>query len=135
MTTRNRFIATYYYPGSFVSETATREIDMPTRASAEANKPAGNVGYTSVCYAIKIHEYTDRLFKADNGESKWIPEGEELVDSWIYGEKIHVDDIPDTPDNRILRSNIRINTNDGYAVKHIAHGWDFARNWNRVITL
>ena len=133
MTTRTRFIAEYFYPGTFVAETASAEIDMPTRKAAEAAKPQGNVGYTDCCYAIKITEVTDRLWESD-GEYKWLPEGEpELVDSWVYGEKIHVDDIPDTPNNKILRSNIRINTSDGYAVKHVGGGWTLAQDWNRVV--
>lgn len=133
MTTRNRFIATYYYPGSFVHETTTREIDMPTRKAAEDAKPEGQVGYTDALFAVRIKEHIERLYTADNGESKWIPEGTEEVDSWVYGEKIHVDDIPDTPEYGILRSNIRANTKDGYAVKHVAGGWTLADEYNRVI--
>ena len=134
MTTRTRFIAEYFYPGTFVAETASVEIDMPTRKAAEEAKPKGTVGYTDRCYAIKITEVTDRLWESD-GEYKWLPEGNAtLVDSWVYGEEIHIDDIPDTPENRILRSNIRCNSDDGYAVRHIGPGWTLRRDWNRVVT-
>lgn len=134
MTTRTRFIAEYFYPGTFLSESTTREIDMPTRKAAEAAKPEGRVGYTDICYAIRITEILEELYTAGNGDARWIQEGSTFVDSWIYGEKIHVDDIPDTPENRILRSNIEYNTKDGYAVKHRG-GWALAKDWNRVIPI
>lgn len=135
MTTRNRFVATYYYPGTFFHETTTREIDMPTRKAAEDAKPEGRVGYTDRLFAIRIHEHTERLYTAENGDAEWINEGTEEVDSWVYGEKIHVDDIPDTPEYGILRSNVRNNSKDGYAVKHAGGGWTIAEDYNRVVPI
>lgn len=134
MTTRIKFIAEYLYPGTFVPETASREIDVPTQSAAEAAMPDGNVGYTSTCYGIRLFEQTERLWESD-GEFQWLPEGERtIVDSWAYGKEVHYDDIPDTPNNEILRSNVRINTKDGYAVKHISGNWTFRRDWNRVVS-
>ena len=126
--TRKRFSATYSYPGSFFAETESRDLASGTLESAIAEQPNSN------WYAVAVKSINERKFVAANGTEKWLAEGNpEKIGSWIVGEKIHWEDIPDTDENRILRSNIRVNSKDGYGVKTRLGNWQIASDYTAVI--
>lgn len=126
---RTRYLAEYAFPGLLFPEMDTRDIEVPTlRAAVQANPRNG-------WYAVRITAITKELFTSDSGEERWLTKGgPEKVDHIVVGERIHINDIPDTPENSILRSNIRGNTDDGYAVKTRRGNWQFASDYNRVVS-
>lgn len=133
MTTRTRFYAEYFYPGSFLPETATADIDMPTRKAAEAAKPNGKVGYTDTCYGIRLYEVAEEMFTSGD-KSIWVKQSNEEIDSWIYGTEYHyTDPFLAGPEYDILRSNVRSNDPNGMVVKSVAGNWQIREDWNRVV--
>lgn len=126
--TRVRYVAHYSYPGAFFPETETRQIEAGTYAAAVQAKNDDR------WYAVEVKEITERRYEAANGNVQWIEDKSPVkVGSWVVGEKIHVDDIPDTDENRILRSNIRSNSTDGYAVKTRRGNWQMASDYSAVV--
>ena len=129
MNTRIRFTAEYSYPGSFFAETSTRDIADGSKETALAANPDDH------WYAVTVREITERKFTADNGSERWLSEGDPKKTSWVIGERIHWEDIPDIPANEILRSNIRCNSKDGYGVKTRSGNWQIASDYTEVIEL
>lgn len=125
--TRTRYTAEYLYPGVFMPEEENRPVDAPTLEAAVAAQP--DDGW----YAVSIKRIVERKFVADNGDERWLSDIVEKAGSWIVGEKIHYQDIPDTKANSILRSNIRSNTKDGFGVKTRRGNWQFADDYTAVV--
>lgn len=140
MSTRERHVAEFFYPGSFLPETIFRTIAEPTLAAALAAAPDGDpaqgyIGAKDGWYAVKVTTATDKRFVADDGEETWVRVGQKKdVGSWIVGEKIHVDDILENDANRILRANIAGNSADGYAVLTRVGNWQIASDWTDVLS-
>lgn len=126
--TRKKYTAEYLYPGFFMPEEETREVSDGTYAAVIAAQP--NDGW----YAVEVREITQRLYRADNGDEQWVKEGKsQRIGSWVVGEKIYWEDIPDTDANRILRSNIRSNSKDGFGVKTRCGNWQIASDYLEVV--
>lgn len=126
--TRTKFTARYSYPGSFFAEQASR--DLPDGEFGSALRAALDDGW----YAVEILKSTERRFSAANGEKRWLREGEpKKVGSWVIGERIHWENIPDTDENQILRSNIRCNSEDGYGVLTRRGNWQIASDYTTVV--
>lgn len=126
--TRQRFTATYFYPGVFMPEDVARQIPNGQFNSVIAAQPDNR------WYAVEVRQRTERRYEAANGSEKWISEGDaKKVGSWIVGEKIHWEDIPDTEGNKILRSNIQGNSKDGYGVRTRCGNWQIASDWQAVL--
>lgn len=127
--TRTRYTAKYSYPGSFFAESMGRDIPNPSYESAiAAAEGDGN------WYAVEVFEITERRFTAQNGAERWIEEDKPVkVGSWVIGNRVHWQDIPDTPENEILRSNIRGNSEDGYGVKTRCGNWQIASDYMSVV--
>jgi hypothetical protein len=126
--TRAKFTAEYSYPGSFFAESATREIaDGRYESAVEAQ-------LNNSWFAVKITKSTERRFTAANGDERWLREREpEKVGSWVVGDRVHWTAIPDTDENRILRSNIRSNSEDGYGVLTRRGNWQIASDFTGVV--
>lgn len=126
--TRTRYTAIYSYPGSFFPETTTRDVTDGTYAAAVAAQT------DDLWYAVEVKKITERRYEAANGNVEWLKDkSPERVGSWVVGERIHWEDIPDTDDNRILRSNIRGNSTDGYGVKTRRGNWQMASDFSAVV--
>lgn len=128
MSTRTRHYGVYSYPGLLFADTTTRDIETPTAFSAVASGPAD-----SRWYAVDIHTVIEKKFLSDDGEETWVKKSDKRVARIVVGEKIHVDNIPDTDQNRILRDNIRWNSKDGYGVKTRAGNWQIASDYDVVL--
>lgn len=126
--TRTRFTAEYSYPGSFFPETSTRDLPDGRYESAVEAQP------NDAWFAVKILKSTERRFVAANGDERWLCEREpEKVGSWVIGERIHWTAIPDTDETRILRSNIRSNSENGYGVLTRRGNWQIASDYTGVV--
>ncbi len=137
MTTRTRYTATYDYPGMLFPESVTRDVADDRLESVVAAAPAETEGYfrKDGWYAFQIHAITEKHFTAEDGEEAWVRVGKaERVANMVVGEKVHVDSIPDTAENRILRVNIQANTPDGVAVKTRAGNWQLASDYDLVLS-
>lgn len=91
---------TFYSPGSFVSETTTKEIDAWSVDLA-----------VRMAKEIERHHATPYGFSFKTMESDgWSPRT--VKESGMYylgGRLLTLDDIPDTKENSILRDNMRFN--------------------------
>lgn len=96
MTSRDRHIATYLYPGVFFPEETTRELSKPTFEQALAAAPDSEEGFfcKDGWYAVRITTIHEKKFVANDGEETWVknPSLKEITWSWIIGEKIRRDD-------------------------------------------
>jgi hypothetical protein len=119
--------ARYLYPGAFMPEDISRDLEEPT--FQEAIRAQADDGW----YAVEITSTTWKLFTADDGETEWVAKNRQKVGSWIVGEKIHYTEIEDTDDNRILRSNLRNNDKDGFGVKTRRGNWQPADAYDHVV--
>lgn len=92
MTTRERFVATYYYPGVFFPEETSRELVKPTFQQALAAAP-DEEGYfrKDGWYGLRITSIIEKKFVADDDAVTWVRESS-VQTSWIIGERIHRDD-------------------------------------------
>lgn len=125
---RIRYTAEYSYPGSFFPETSARDVPDASLESVRAAQPDDR------WYAAEVKEIKERRFAAENGQERWLRDDDpKKVASWVIGEKIHWESIPDTDQNSILRSNIRGNSKDGYGVKTRAGNWQIASDYLDVI--
>lgn len=133
--TTERYSATYLYPGTLFPEEITHSLPEPTLAAALAVAPDED-GYfrKDGWYAVRIHKVVMKRYVADDGTDLWNNESTEQVGSWIVGERIHYSEIPDTADNRILISNIRGNSKDGYGVHTRVGNWQIASDYDAVIS-
>lgn len=126
--TRDRFEAKYLYPGVFMPEVVRHPVPDGTYAAACAIQPDNG------WYAVEVQKVAERLYRAENGDEKWVSDGQPVkVGSWIVGDKIHWQDIPDTAENRILRSNLQANSSDGYGVRTRCGNWQIASDYLEVV--
>lgn len=137
MTLRSRYKAEYYYPGSFMPETTSRDVADPRWLTVVAAGP-DQEGYFSKdnWYAVVVREIVEERFTSDSGEERWLVNSNEKVRSYIVGRVFHVDDIPDvdgTRDNSILKSNIRGNSMSQIAVLTRCGNWQMYEDWDEVI--
>ena len=128
-------MAEYLYPGSLFPENVQRSLTEPTLGQAVAVQP-DEEGYfrKDGWFAVKILSITEKRYTAD-GDETWVREGKPTTHSYIVGKRVHVDDIPDTDDNRILRWNISINSDDGFGVLTRCGNWQIASDYSEVIEL
>lgn len=120
--------ARYLYPGVFMPEEQVRDLTFPTYGEAVKGQP--DDGW----YAVEISSIKYKRFTADDGDIEWIPQGTVNKETYIIGQQIHCDEIPNTDENRILRSNIRSNSDDGFAVKTRCGNWQIASDWDHVMS-
>lgn len=116
-----KHFVTFYSPGTFVSETTTKEIDawsvdLVVRMAKEI---------------VERHRATPYGFKFKTQESDgWEPKT--VKESGMYflgGKLLTLDDIPDVSENRILRSNMR---NNGYdTVIENTNSWKVTLPFNK----
>lgn len=99
---------TFSFPGSFVSEESTHEVQ-----SFEI--PA----IPSDCFGFRFHE-TDYL---KDGDEEYVGKTRYQDKVYLIGEKVHIDAIPETSENRILRANIRNNSATHEGVKTHLGNW------------
>lgn len=134
-TTRTRWTATYSYPGFLFPEETSRPVDHPTLQGVLEAAPRDEDGYFRAdgWYAARVTQRTQKLYTAADGEEQWIQTDVTQGPSWLIGEKVHLDDIPDDDDHAILRSNIRCNTKDGIAVKTRLGNWTLPVEGTEVI--
>lgn len=116
-----KHFVTFYSPGTFVSETTTKEIDawsvdLAVRMAKEI---------------VERHRATPYGFSFKTQESDgWEPKT--VKESGMYflgGRLLTLDDIPDVSENRILRSNMR---NNGYdTVIENTNSWKVTLPFNK----
>lgn len=129
MAKRTRYVAKYLFPGSFVSESTTKMLYEPTLEAAI------NVVPETTWFSVKITEITEVEFTStEDIDSIWVPTHEQVVRNIVIGDLVHVDDIEDNENNSILRSNLLANTSDGYAVHTRAGNWQFAQDYDEVVS-
>ncbi len=105
-----KHFATFMSPGTFVDEETTREIDLPNpclavQVSATIRERYGATPYGFVLFT-REHDQVERagkVFKTDPVETY------RSGVHFIGGDVLTLEDIPDTPDNRILRANMKGN--------------------------
>lgn len=116
-----KHFVTFYSPGTFVSETTTKEIDawsvdLVVRMAKEI---------------VERHRATPYGFKFKTQESDgWEPKTVKESGMYFLGGKLLIlDDIPDVSENRILRSNMR---NNGYdTVIENTNSWKVTLPFNK----
>lgn len=124
---RQTYYAVYDYPGLLFAESRTRDIGGPTIEHAIAGEL--DKGW----YAVHIHERTEKLFRAADGEETWVKQDDERISRHVVGDRIHYSAIDDSHRNQILISNIRCNSTDGYGVLTRAGNWQIASDYDSVI--
>ncbi len=131
--TRTRFLATYNYPGSFFPESTTKEITAPTFATAVAEGP-DEAGYFKKdgWYSVEIISKTEKMFTSGD-DIAWVPEDTERVLRAVVGTKTHYSEIEDDERNRILISNIKSNSKDGFGVETRRGNWQIADDYDLVV--
>lgn len=136
MNTRVRYVAEYSYPGAFMPESTTRELEQPTLDAAVAAGPDED-GYfrKDGWYAVKITAFYEKRYVEAGGDAEtWVRTDTSSAGAWVVGERVHVDD-PSIAgsDFDILRSNIRCNTKSGYGVRTRCGNWQFADDFSGVV--
>lgn len=147
MTAKATYTANFFYPGTLFPEETQREIEeydgIPTLADILEVAPDAAPEDSYFCkdrwYAVSLREKIEVLYESteDPNDRRFVQTSNEVLHSWIVGEKIHVDDIEDQEPggrNAILASNIRGNTPDGYAVKTRCGNWQLAKDFGTVIS-
>lgn len=124
---RTTYYAVYDYPGLLFAESRTRDIAGPTIEDAIAGEL--DKGW----YAVHIHQRTEKLFRAADGEKTWVKQDDKRLARHVIGDRIHHTEIEATDRNRILISNIRNNSTDGYGVLTRAGNWQIASDYDSVI--
>jgi hypothetical protein len=117
-------------------EEVNRPVGEPTFAAAVAAGPDDSEGYfkRDGWYAVTINAIVERRFTSGDGEETvWVQQSRTKVKSWVVGVRVHVDGIEDTERNRILISNIRGNSEDGYGVLTRAGNWQIASDYDEVV--
>lgn len=138
MTLKRHYFATYRYPGAFLSEEVTRELEEPSLEAALACQPT-DAGYFTKdgWYAVVLESRVDKLFKADDGEETWVMQGLEKIGSFIVGDLVHVTDESIAGEEfRVLRANIEGNSRGnlkGYAVRTRLGNYQIASDYDWVI--
>jgi hypothetical protein len=112
MTVREKHFVSFYSPGTMFAEQTSREIDAWSPALAckmaqeiverHASKPYG--------FRFETRLVSDPIDDGRGG--KLSVDSKKIAESGTYfitGEVIRLDDIPDTQENNILRSNMRCN--------------------------
>lgn len=143
MTVRHRYTARYDYPGALFPEEVTKEIPAGTLEAALAAAPDGDpaeswFGAKDGWYALHIHKITEKRFlDPDSPEETWVRQGEpERVARYVFGQKVHADDIEETDRTRILIANIRGNSREplkDIGVHTRAGNWQIASDYDEVI--
>jgi hypothetical protein len=91
---------TFYYPGSFVSETTKKEIDawsvdLAVRMAKEIER-----------HRATPYGFTFKTMESDGWSPKTVKESGMY---YLGGKLLKLIDIPDTKENSILRNNMRFN--------------------------
>jgi hypothetical protein len=109
MKNQERHYVTFYSPGTFVSETTIIEIDKWN--TNEAIELSRNIKerHGATPYAFSFKTVTS------DGFDKTLKEKSGMY--FLGGQILSYDDIPDTSENRILRSNMKNNDYD-YIIKN-----------------
>jgi len=136
--TRVKVSAEFLYPGAFFPEETYRDLPEATLEAAVRCAP-DETGYfrKDGWYAVRIRSTPERRFvDADgSGAAVWVKDGETEVWSAIVGEEVHMTDERIAGDeHQTLRSNIKSNSADGYGVLARTGNWQFASDWDAVIT-
>ena len=99
--TKQKHYVTFYSPGSFVSETTVKEIDVWSvdLAVIMAKKIKERHGATPYGFNFKTME-------SDGWDPKTVKESGMY---FLGGKLLTIDDIPDTRENSILRDNMKYN--------------------------
>lgn len=112
MKTEKRIFITYLFPGAFFPESSSEVVkntDMPTTIPAD-------------CYGFY---FTETEYVVD-GKKEFVGETKTLTKTFIIGEAIHVDKIPEfdrKQDTEILKSNIRNNSPTKTGIKTHLGNW------------
>lgn len=113
MKIEKRITITYLYPGSFFSETSSERVestDIPKTVPAD-------------CYGFYFTE-TEVAVSLEGKE--FIGNSKSVGKTYVIGEAIHVDDIPEILDGRdtdILKTNIRNNSPTKKGIKTHVGVW------------
>lgn len=124
---RQTYYAVYDYPSFLFAESRSRDIAGPTIEDAIAGEL--DKGW----YAVRIHQRTEKLFRAADSEETWVKQEDKRLSRHVIGDRIHYGDIEATDRNRILISNIKNNSKDGYGVLTRAGNWQIASDYDSVI--
>lgn len=104
-----RFVK-FYYPGLFFSEESTKEVKSFDIESLKVPSDAFGFSFFETDYVKEVKEEFEGKTRS-------------IKPRYLIGEKIHLDAIPDTSDNHILRSNIENNSATKEAVKTHLGNW------------
>ncbi len=118
MRKETRIFITYLFPGSFVPEEATKQVkttDMPKTIPKD-------------CFGFSFHQTE---YVIDEGK-EYVGKTTSLSKTYIVGEAIPLDKIPDTQANRILRSNVEYNSPTKTAIRSHLGNWQW-EDQNRVV--
>jgi len=122
---RIRYVATYLYPGIFLPESTDRDIPEPTIEAVIAAAPAETSYFTKDgWYAVQVHEIVEaRYVSAVDSTDMWVGQTRVHVHTWIVGEEVRWQDLPDVPENRSLIFNIKHNSPTGVGVRTRRGNW------------
>lgn len=101
----------FYQPGTFFPETEERKVKDRT--------PAHLTKIPKDTYAIYYHDREEETSKGEKLTGKEKNRSKRI----IFGEGIKLEDIPDTPDNCILRGNIDCNSELKTGIRCITGNW------------
>lgn len=141
---RTTHSARYSYPGVFLPEQTSRTLSGPTLVAAIAAAPTADDGWfrQDGWYAVEISTTKHRRFvDADTDDEVWVKTLTELHGRWVVGERFHYEDLerefqsaPEKSDiDRILISNIKSNSKDGYGVRTRCGNWQIASDYTGVL--
>lgn len=121
--------AEFHYPGSLFPESITRSVPEATLEAAVAAQR------DELWYAVVLRTRVQKRFTAADGEEVWNTVGQSTkVASYVVGEPVHVDDIPDDDQHHILRSNIRSNSKgEPLGVRTRRGNWQIASDYDAVV--
>lgn len=137
--TRTRYSAEYLYPGSFFPEETYRDLPEPTYLAAELAGPDED-GYFKKdgWYAVRIRTITEKCYRSEDGDEKWLRDGDPITKSFIVGRLVHADSPElECDDKSILRSNIVGNSREplkGYGVLTRCGNWQIASDYDEVVS-